>query len=58
MVAKADTPPAATVSVSALSVSESFTKATEMVARPLASITAFPLREPLDTSALLTPDKV
>ena len=51
-------PPAETVRVSEPSVSESFKSVTEIVAVPLELTTAFPLREPPDTSAALMPDNV
>jgi hypothetical protein len=56
--ADAVAPPAETVRVSEPSVSESFKSVTEIVATPLELTTAFPLREPSDTSAALMPDNV
>jgi uncharacterized membrane protein (DUF441 family) len=49
---------AVTTRVSAPSVSASFKSVTEIVATPLELITAFPLREPPDTSAALMPERV
>ena len=51
-------PPAVTVRVSDPSVRASLTSATEIVAEPLESITAFPLNAPPVTSAALTPESV
>ena len=47
-----------TVKVSAPSVSKSFNNVTEIVATPFELTTAFPLSEPLDTSAALMPESV
>ena len=51
-------PPAVTVSVSAPSVSKSFSSITEIVATPLALTVALPLSEPPDMSTALIPERV